>query len=68
MWSAWTACSATCDGGLRSHQRRCMGGDVGEEGCVGPVFEEQFCNGEVFLVRKLGDFCLLVIHKFIANV
>uniref|UniRef100_UPI00193A61B8 uncharacterized protein LOC120335429 n=1 Tax=Styela clava TaxID=7725 RepID=UPI00193A61B8 len=49
FWSEWTAfteCDVTCGGGKRSHTRICLNGKAGDVGCVGPTFEESFCNGQ----------------------
>ncbi|XP_078487952.1 uncharacterized protein LOC100179634 isoform X3 [Ciona intestinalis] len=45
-WSPWTTCTATCNGGVRTHTRTCVGGSVGMIGCMGPTIASEFCNGQ----------------------
>lgn len=42
LWSGWSSCSATCQGGTRSRSRTCQGG-----GCVGAAIQTQPCNNNV---------------------
>lgn len=51
-WGEYTECSVTCGGGVQSHRRFCIGGEVGDLGCVGPTEEQSFCNGNVNKYRK----------------
>lgn len=49
-WSTWgnfTECSVTCGGGLRTHTRVCVNGEIGDFGCSGPSSEEEYCEGQV---------------------
>lgn len=42
-WSCWTACKATCWGGLQTRSRICAGGLPGQEGCKGDGSEKKSC-------------------------
>lgn len=39
-WGSWGECSQTCQGGLRSRRRFCMGGDA----CGGRESQQEECN------------------------
>uniref|UniRef100_H2Y3E3 Hemicentin-1 n=1 Tax=Ciona intestinalis TaxID=7719 RepID=H2Y3E3_CIOIN len=43
-WTAWTGCSATCGNGTRSHERQCINGVPGDQGCFGLSSEEVICE------------------------
>jgi len=43
-WSAFGQCSMTCQGGYKHATRVCIGGVVGDEGCVGDTKKSQKCN------------------------
>lgn len=42
-WSSWSACSSTCQGGIRQRTRTCRNGNT----CPGASFENQNCNANV---------------------
>jgi len=53
-WGAFSACSQTCNGGLRRRSRDCEDGEIGDPGCV-PVqssVDEEVCN-----VQACQDSC-----------
>jgi hypothetical protein len=45
-WSAWSACSKTCGGGVQYSRRTCSNpkADIGGEPCTGPDEKSQVCN------------------------
>lgn len=47
-WSEWSACSKSCDGGVRSRVRACLG-----TGCVGHSKEFADCNKEPCAVAQV---------------
>ncbi|XP_078343695.1 thrombospondin-2-like [Oculina patagonica] len=48
QWSQWSACSLTCEGGMRSRNRDCTNPPPQHRGktCVGDGFEQQMCNNQ----------------------
>ena len=40
-------CTLTCGGGSQTRRRECVGGEVGDPGCLGATSETQVCNGQV---------------------
>jgi len=65
-WSKWSACSATCGGGVRWHSRTCTNpspkgkGKTCKEQNLGPAKESQGCNtqkcGEFLVMNCCGNF------------
>jgi len=48
-WSTWsrsTSCSKTCEGGIETFQRRCVGSSLSTNKCKGDSFKSQSCNTE----------------------
>ncbi|KAJ8318557.1 hypothetical protein KUTeg_003648, partial [Tegillarca granosa] len=48
-WTSWTACSVTCDDGIKSRRRRCRNPAPCHNGtdCVGDKFEQKICSEPV---------------------
>ena len=46
-WGLWSACTASCDGGLSLRVRDCVNGFIGEAGCESEVQQSRQCNAEV---------------------
>ncbi|XP_022082646.1 semaphorin-5A-like isoform X4 [Acanthaster planci] len=42
-WSAWSVCSAKCNGGIQTRSRHCLGGNV----CMGTPEETRECNKQL---------------------
>ncbi len=42
-WSAWSVCSAKCNGGVQTRSRHCLGGSV----CMGTPEETRECNKQL---------------------
>ncbi|XP_039263357.2 uncharacterized protein LOC120339325 [Styela clava] len=42
-WTCWTACKATCWGGLQTRVRKCLNGLPGLDGCLGDGSEKREC-------------------------
>ncbi|XP_038044114.1 semaphorin-5A-like isoform X2 [Patiria miniata] len=42
-WSAWSVCSAKCNGGIQTRSRHCLGGSV----CMGTPEESRECNKQL---------------------
>lgn len=45
-WGSWSSCSRTCNGGIRTRTRSCVGGSS----CIGSNIQEEDCNVQVCLV------------------
>jgi len=43
LWSDWSACTASCGGGVQTSFRTCVGGNQGEDGCLGNDKKSQVC-------------------------
>ena len=53
-WGQWSRCSDTCGNGTRTHQRTCLYGEVGDEGCMGSNVESEGCF-ETVSVAQIGE-------------
>ena len=60
VWNAWSECSASCDGGLRSRARTCISGEPGDIGCSGATMEQEYCQGQVCV-----DIALSLVSQYI---
>ena len=47
FWARWSSCSVSCGTGLKTRERECVDGVVGEEGCIGTEQERMECYGTV---------------------
>ena len=49
-WSKWSTCNAKCGKGIRTRTRLCNSPVpmFGGADCVGPLFEEEICNADVY--------------------
>ncbi|XP_022085366.1 hemicentin-1-like isoform X2 [Acanthaster planci] len=45
-WSAWTTCTRSCNGGLRTRSRTCQAPQNNGRDCVGNNIEQDICNVE----------------------
>ncbi|XP_045160489.2 SCO-spondin-like [Mercenaria mercenaria] len=45
-WTAWEDCNATCEGGIRTRTRTCIGPLHGGEECNGTSEENEICNSD----------------------
>ncbi|XP_013387914.1 SCO-spondin [Lingula anatina] len=60
-WSAWTTCSATCNGGIRSRTRNCICPTPsvgGRDLCDGPTEEQSTCNSQSCDAVSYCDMCI----------
>ena len=51
-WSAWSSCSATCEGGVATRTRSCDGPYGGGEPCEGAESREVTCNVDACPLSK----------------
>jgi len=49
-WNQWSACSATCGGGVRRSNRTCQNGFHDQPGCVGPMERDEACSLRVMMI------------------
>lgn len=47
FWISWSDCSERCDEGIRTRNRICLNGELGDEGCEGKDYDEENCIGNV---------------------
>lgn len=46
-WLVWTKCTVSCGGGIRTRERLCVGGKIGDIGCDNNFVQQEPCGGEV---------------------
>jgi len=46
-YGAWSSCTKTCGGGLKTRERNCVGGSVGDIGCIGDETDQSVCNTHI---------------------
>nr|XP_040571099.1 SCO-spondin-like isoform X1 [Lepeophtheirus salmonis] len=47
LWSKWSSCSKTCEGGFRQRIRECISPQLGSELCSGSSREIESCNDKI---------------------
>ena len=51
MFGPFGACSKSCGIGQKFRFRQCIGGEAGEEGCIGSLVDSVDCNEQVRLMK-----------------
>ena len=66
-WSEWTECSASCNGGVRIRERLCNNPlpENGGASCTGNGEEEESCNEEACVPRKIFINCNTFLYSFL---